>query len=112
MNFDKGLRAIRHLLVIASVLLMSSCMTIGWEFPVHNVARIEIGKTSRSDIHDMFGPPWRTGIEDGRKVWTYAHYKYGLSGQTEARDLLVRFDDAGLVFSYTFSSSVPGEGDF
>lgn len=112
MKFDMFFRPTRYLLIIATVLFMSSCMTIGWEFPVHNVSRIEIGKTSRSEIHDLFGPPWRTGIENGRKVWTYGHYKYGLSGQTEARDLLVRFDDEGLVVSYSFSSSVPGEGDY
>lgn len=101
----------RVLAIFLCVLLLSACMTIGREFPVNLVARIEIGKTTRGQIVEMFGTPWRTGIEDGKKVWTYAQYRYGITGQSEARDLVVRFDDQGLVTSYAFSSSVPGEGE-
>ncbi|MDT8442258.1 MAG: outer membrane protein assembly factor BamE [Desulfuromonadales bacterium] len=101
----------RFLTILLCLLLLTACMTVGREFPVAGVARIEIGKTTRGQIVDLFGTPWRTGIEDGKKVWTYAHYRYGITGQHEARDLVVRFDDQGLVTSYSFSSSVPGEGE-
>jgi hypothetical protein len=55
----------------------------------------------------MFGEPWRTGLEDGQRTWTYGYYKYNLLGASQTRDLVVRFDDAGTVRSYTFNSTYP-----
>lgn len=75
---------------------------VGRPFPVAAVKQIEIGKTTREDIRRQFGQPWRTGIEDGRKTWTYGQYS-----RTLTRDLVVRFDDRGVVVSYSFSSSAP-----
>ena len=99
-------------LLVGLCLMLAACgMTVGRPFPVEPVAGIEQGQTTRGEILDLFGTPWRTGVEDGQKVWTYAHYKYGLGGQSLARDLVVRFDDQGVVASYAFSSTVPGEGE-
>lgn len=53
----------------------------------------------------MFGEPWRTGIEDGKRTWTYAHYRYSLFGPEQTRDLLVRFDDEGNVVSYSYNTT-------
>ncbi len=52
-----------------------------------------------------FGAPWRTGLEDGQRTWTYAEYRYSLFGGAQTRDLLIRFDDEGRVASYTFNST-------
>jgi hypothetical protein len=102
---------LQRFLVVVSLLFLVGCMTVGRSFPVENVHRIESGETKRSEIMSMFGTPWRTGLENGKKVWTYAHYEYGLGGQTLARDLVVRFNDDGIVASYSFSSTVAGEGE-
>jgi hypothetical protein len=55
----------------------------------------------------MFGQPWRTGLEDGHVTWTYARYHHSLLGETEAVDLVVRFEADGRVRSYTFNSTRP-----
>jgi len=81
------------------------CATIGHEFEVGNVPRLAIGRTSRADVLEMFGTPWRTGLEDGRTTWTYGHYRYSLFGPEKTRDLVVRFDAQGKLASYTFSST-------
>lgn len=81
--------------------------TVGREFPVASVGNIIIGETDREDILRMFGEPWRTGIEDGKKTWTYAHYHYSIFGPERARDLLIRFDQEGNVASYSFNTSYP-----
>lgn len=76
--------------------------TMGRPFPVALVKQIEIGKTTKEDIRRQFGQPWRTGLEDGRRTWTYGQYS-----MTVTRDLVVRFNDKDIVVSYSFSSSVP-----
>jgi len=88
-------------------LLVSACATVGRDFPSDRVSQIEIGKTTQADIEKMFGPPWRTGIEDGQPTWTYGKYKYTLAGKTSTRDLVVRFDKNNVVSSYTFSTTEP-----
>jgi hypothetical protein len=99
--------------VTASVvvaLALAACLTVGRDFPAEKVGEIAIGKTTRDDIHRMFGTPWRTGLEDGRRTWTYGHYRYKLFGTTETRDLVVRFEPNGVVASFTFNAAPPLEG--
>lgn len=94
------------MLVGTMLLSLISCATVGREFPVERVAAIKIGETTLEDIQQMFGQPWRIGIEDGQKTWTYGHYRYTAFGTDQTRDLVVRFDQQGKkVISYSFSST-------
>ncbi len=85
--------------------ILSGCFTVGQEFARSRVGDIKIGQTKKQDIQDLFGPPWRTGLEDGHVTWTYGIYHYYLFGSDDTQDLLVKFDSQGLVRSYTFSST-------
>ena len=101
-------RSLARLLVAAALLIMlaaAGCATVGRDFPVSQVPRIQIGTTTQDDIRTMFGPPWRMGIEDGKKTWTYGKYRYNLFVETSTQDLVVRFDDHGVVSSYTYNST-------
>ena len=100
----------RALALGVCALALSACLTVGREFPTDDVAQIQIGQTTRDDVHRMFGEPWRTGLEDGRRTWTYGHYRYKLFGTTETRDLVVRFDAKGTVVSFTFNAAPPLPG--
>ena len=94
------------LYVLAAVMLMSgSCATVGRDFPTERVRDIRIHHTTREDIRSMFGPPWRVGFEDGRQTWTYGRYRYRLLGEASTTDLVVRFDEQGIVSSYSFSTT-------
>lgn len=88
------------------VLLMglTGCVTVGNEFPVSKLEQIKQG-TSRADIEKMFGQPWRIGKDSGYRTWTYAHYKLALFKDLKTRDLVIRFDAAGKVVSFTFNST-------
>ena len=94
----------------ACALALSACLTVGREFPTDEVGQLQIGHTTRDEVHRTFGEPWRTGLEDGRRTWTYGHYRYKLFGTTETRDLVVRFDARGVVVSYTFNAAPPLPG--
>lgn len=84
---------------------LTGCFSVGQEFAGSRVPEIKIGKTTKQEITDIFGTPWRTGMEDGRTTWTYGIYKYSLFGADDTQDLLIRFDPQGIVRSYTFSST-------
>lgn len=95
------------LLLVASLATtqLTGCFTVGQEFSPVRVPEIKVGQTRKQDITEMFGTPWRTGMEDGKPTWTYGIYKYALFGGNDSQDLLVRFDAQGVVRSYTFSST-------
>jgi hypothetical protein len=93
--------------LVAIAGLAMGCVNIGHEFPVDRVPSISIGETTRDDVRRAFGTPWRTGLEDGQRTWTYARYRYSILGAAQTRDLVVRFDEQGRVVSYTFNSTYP-----
>ena len=92
--------------ILAAILLFTAgCATIGREFPVDRISRIEVGETTREEMEHLFGQPWRTGIEDGDLTWTYACYRLKLFGASSTKDLFVRFDSRGVVASYSFNTT-------
>ena len=101
----RGLRARGATLVLMVSCLGAGCLNVGHEFSVEPVRKIEIGATTREDVRGMFGEPWRTGIEDGERTWTYGRYRYSLFAEAATRDLVVRFDARGVVTSYSFNST-------
>ena len=103
-GYAKGFKVLLGLAVMA-VLFAASCISTGRDFSVSRVPEIKIGKTTQDDIRAMFGSPWRVGVEDGRRTWTYGKYRYRLFGETTTQDLVVRFDEHGVVVSYTFNTT-------
>ena len=95
-----------RILLLTALLSLThiSCATVGRDFPEKHVTQIEIGKTTQEDVRRLFGPPWRTGIEDGLVTWTYGTYQYQLFGNSTGSDLVVRFDENGTVASYSYSA--------
>ncbi|MCK4874817.1 MAG: outer membrane protein assembly factor BamE [Sulfurimonas sp.] len=95
-----------RLAIVAALLTFGGCARIGQDFNEQRVQQIKIGETTQSDIVTMFGQPWRKGIEDGVTMWTYGRYTYRVIGETDTKDLIVKFDDDGKVESYTFNETV------
>ncbi|MBS3965138.1 MAG: outer membrane protein assembly factor BamE [Methylomonas sp.] len=93
------------LIAILASTTLSGCFTVGQEFAASRVPEIKIGETRKQDISEMFGQPWRTGLEDGHPTWTYGIYRYAVFGATDTQDLLIRFDNQGVVRSYSFNST-------
>jgi hypothetical protein len=94
------------LLVALGLPAVGCSPTVGRNFPVYKVREIEVDKTTMAEVRQLFGDPWRTGLENGQRTWTYGEYGVSLS-----RDLVIRFDDLNVVKSYSFSSSVPEDGN-
>ncbi len=100
----RNLKTLTTLILLAILSLpVTGCMpSMGQPFPAKQVRQIELEKTTMAQIRQMFGNPWRTGLEDGFRTWTYGEYSMKMT-----RDLVIRFDKQNVVKSYSFSSSYP-----
>lgn len=92
------------------ILLSAGCVSMGREFPTTQISMIKIGETTQQEIRNHFGPPWRIGIENGDRTWTYGHYYYSLFGQGSTEDLVIRFNRQGIVASYVFNTTKHKQG--
>jgi len=102
-----SIRLLSGILLLTGAVLPPGCATIGHNFAAERVVEIKIGQTSKTALLGMFGLPYRRGVEDGDSTWTYLHYKLKLFGEhLRTRDLYVRFDNAGTVKSFSFSSNL------
>ena len=95
----------RTLLLTAGVLTLTGCATVGKPFPAEEVEGLTVGETSRAEVRERFGEPWRTGLEDGDPTWSYGHYEWSAFGKSQMTDLVIRFDDDGTVRSFTYNTS-------
>jgi outer membrane protein assembly factor BamE (lipoprotein component of BamABCDE complex) len=99
------------LLLLAIVSLLTACITIGRAFPSQQIPTLAVGKTTQAEVQNLYGPPFRTGVEDGDPTWTYVNYKLRIFGQQCTQDLVVRFNADGRVKSYTYNTTGPGSCD-
>ena len=93
------------LLWLISSVLVASCVTAGRSFRLDAPELIQMGVTTKADVQAQLGAPWRRGLEDGLETWTYGHYRYAAFRQARTRDLVLRFDERGVVVSYTYNTT-------
>ena len=94
------------LFLVALAFLMTSCagLSVGREFPSPAPDMLRVGQTSKADLLRSFGEPTEVGLDTGDQTWTWL---YGRINQQTRKQLTVRFDDRGMVRSYSFTSSLP-----
>jgi outer membrane protein assembly factor BamE (lipoprotein component of BamABCDE complex) len=100
----------RYRLGLLGVLLLAGCASVGYEFPGNQVALIQLNQTSQEQIRAAFGMPWRVGMENGLRTWTYGHYQYRLFGKSDTEDLVIKFNNNGTVASYVYNTTLHSEG--
>jgi len=95
----------RMMVLLVLVVVAAGCANMGKEFADRRVPDIQIGVTTQDDLRDMFGAPWRVGIEDGKATWTYGRYQYRLIGESRTKDLVIHFNNDNIVSSYVFNTT-------
>ncbi|MFZ2631203.1 MAG: outer membrane protein assembly factor BamE [Desulfosalsimonadaceae bacterium] len=95
----------RIMFMMTVLLVAVGCANMGRDFADHRVPDIQIGVTTQDDLRDMFGSPWRVGIEDGKTTWTYGKYQYRLIGESRTKDLVIHFNNDNIVSSYVFNTT-------
>lgn len=99
------LKWLKPVAVAAMLLAMVGCATVGQDFATHNVDQIHLGETTRSDVQQMFGEPWRTGSKDGKRTWTYGKYRWSAFDDAQTTDLVITFGADGTVESYVYNTT-------
>jgi len=87
------------------MMFLAGCVTVGNRFPGDAASKIAIGKTTRQDIENQLGAPFRTGLDSGDPTATYLYYKFGLFNRPITEDLTIRYGTDGRVKSYTYNSN-------
>lgn len=87
-------------------LLCGGCFSAGRDFAAAPVKTIEKGVTTKADIQQHFGEPFRRGIDDGYESWTYLYNSWSAFSTLRSKDLYVVFNKDGTVRSYTFNSNL------
>lgn len=92
-------------ILFAAAAVAGGCLAAGRDFASPPVSDIVKGVTNKADVERMFGPPFRTGIDDGYESWTYAYNRWSLFSDARSKDLYVVFNRDGTVRTYTFNSN-------
>jgi hypothetical protein len=85
------------------------CLSVGGPFNSDDLSWIIKDQTTKDDVYDDLGEPFRLGVDSGKITWTYGYYKYHLIGSTHTKDLVIYFSKDGTVHSYVFNTSFPEE---
>ena len=91
------------------ILLLTGCVSVGRDFPTPTQDIIKNGVTTGVELLQRFGSPTQVGIENGDQTWSWVYVRAGGLGQPLSKELRVRFDDRGVVKSYSYSSNLPEE---
>ncbi len=88
--------------------LLAGCATVGHNFDSASLDWLHEGAT-KAQIEEKLGQPLRVGSDAGVPTWTYGYYEYRLFGESNNKDLVIRFAPDGTVKSYTMNTSFPKE---
>lgn len=98
-------------MIFASLGWMAGCVTVGRPFPADFVSKITIGQTTRPQVEQRLGAPFRTGNDSGNPTATYLHYRLGVFSQPLTKDLTITYGADGKVKGFTFSANQPDESE-
>ena len=94
-------------LLVVLVFFTLACGNIGKRFKNTQVKNITQGITKKSEILDMFGLPFKEGEQNGKITWTYQFNQYSIFNEGQYEDLVILFNESGMVESYRYTSSDP-----
>ncbi|MFQ5673015.1 MAG: hypothetical protein ACE5G9_07965 [Nitrospinales bacterium] len=96
-----------YLAAALGVFLLIGCGTVGKDFPNSKVVNIKANVTTKSQILEQFGLPYKEGKQNGYTTWTYQKDTWSAFGKDSSKDLVIMFDKNGVVNAYRYTSSAP-----
>ena len=99
-NMNTNNTHILNTFLLTGLLLIYGCGTTGKDFNESLYNNIVAGTTTHKEIQAMFGPPFKKGIQNGYKVWTYEYNEYNSLGNDTTKDMVIVFTPDGVVKSH------------
>ena len=88
-----------NILLLANLFFIG-CGTTGKNFNESLHKNIVVGTTTHKEIQAMFGSPFKKGIQNGYKTWTYEYNFYNVLGNNITKDIIIVFTESGVVKSH------------
>ncbi len=107
--FNSLLNKIIKLISILAVVLLAGCATstIGKPFDQSHVKDLKKGVTTKLQVLDLFGLPFKEGVENGFDTWTYLERVNKIFGLNYQKDLVISFDKNNVVKSFRYAYTNP-----
>ena len=100
------MKSFRRLCLVALLTAgITGCGSFGKDFDSDMVKEIQNRQTTKTEILNWFGAPFKEGQENGLEMWTYQYDRYTM-GKTDSKDLVILFDKTGVVKAYRYTSSL------
>jgi len=93
---------------LALATLLLGCAHVGTDFDATSLGWLQEGVT-KQEIQQKLGTPLRVGYDAGLPTWTYGYYAYKLFGDSDNKDLILRFSPDGTLKSWTFATTFAEE---
>ena len=108
-NYNMKTKCIRimNIILLISLFFIYGCGTSGKNFNESLYKNITAGTTTHKEIQAMFGPPFKKGIQNGYKVWTYEYNVYNSLGDDITKDMVIVFTPSGVVKSHQMMTNQP-----
>ena len=92
--------------VMFLVIFLASCYgTVGKNFDSSELKSIQNNVTSQEEIFQIFGAPFKKGIESNQTMWTYQFDRWNALGPAQSKDLVILFDNKNIVKAYRYTTS-------
>ncbi len=96
-----------NIILLTSLFFVYGCGSTGKDFNESLYKNIITGTTTHKEIQAMFGPPFKKGIQNGSKVWTYEYNAYNSLGNDTTKDMVIVFTPSGVVKSHQMMTNQP-----
>ncbi len=96
-----------NILLLIGLLFTYGCGTAGKNFDESLYKNIVVGTTTHKEVQSMFGPPFKKGVQNGSRIWTYEYNFYNSLGNDITKDMTIAFDQRGVVKSHQMMTNQP-----
>jgi hypothetical protein len=96
-----------NIILLISLLFFYGCGSTGKKFNESLYKNIIAGTTTYKEIQAMFGPPFKKGIQNGSKIWTYEYNAYNSLDNDITKDMVIVFTPSGVVKSHQMMTNQP-----
>ena len=96
-----------NIILLISLLFVYGCGSTGKNFNESLYKNIIVGTTTHKEIRAMFGHPFKKGVQNGSKVWTYEYNAYNSLGNDITKDMVIVFTPSGVVKSHQMMTNQP-----
>ncbi len=101
-------RSLHFFLAILLLALTVGCGSMGRNFDDTHVVDIKNNATTKAEILEWFGLPFKEGVENDYVMWTYQIDKY-MAGHTHSKDLVLLFDANNVVKAYRYTKTADSD---